>query len=281
MLRNASLWGFLSAALLAFLPGQSWAETYSGLSFGASSSSFDDDGSPEGTAIQGRLTGFWGSTLDSGGWIEGIIRGESGQRSAPANNDSLLSGGVIAGRYSRQISDNSRLEFGAGLVTARTLEGTTDRYFLFAANERRLGDNWQIYGRIGLLDGTGGTDDSGLDGLRSYTHIDVESTHRLSDRVNLVIGGSLGIGRMDDDADHMIGSEVSLGLTYAFNRPGMTGYARMLGNRFGQIEEAQYATERRLELGIVWHFRGDVPASRNHELARYEDWMATTAGILE
>lgn len=144
-----------------------------------------------------------------------------------------------------------------------------------------MSDTWQIYGRLGLLDGTGGTDDSGLDGLRAYTHLDVESTHKLNDRMNLVIGGSVGLGIMDDDDDRMIGTEISLGVTYAFERPGMTGYAKVLGNRFGQFNEDQYVTERRLEVGMVWTIGGKAPTSRRHELARYEDWMATTAGILE
>ena len=262
---------------------------YGSTSLGLFSTDVTDNTSSEGTSFGIDFNGYIGVGVGSGFYVEGETRLQFAANN-PGTNDSLKSGGTFAMRVGRDFGAFNGEVFG-GYVSAITDEGSTNRTFLGLAGGYEVSQRLAFSGLVGYLDGTGGSDDSGLDGFREMAHIGVGVNYAASS--NLTIDGNIayGSGIMDDDAasgsppdDDGEVFEISLGISYVMpQQPNMEIFGRVTYIDMEQPDESDDATDTQIAVGFNWNF-GASPArdrAARARLPRYSDWLATSAGVLE
>lgn len=258
------------------------SERYGGYTLGTGANRMLDDGTFEGTGTNATSEFYTGWANGSAGFVDLTLRLQGTAVSPAQSNNSLVHGYLLGLRAGRQLSPDITAALFAALIEAHTLEGSTIRYALGADIFHTPTPDWTLRLQIGLLDGTGGTDDGGLDGIRGLRHVALSSRHRLGPRWSLALNGAVGLGVLDSDADRGLIRELSLAAFYDFDRPGMEGFIRVTYSRAHQFGEDDFSDESRIDFGVTRRF-GDTPRARAMApaFARYEDWMGTTAGVTE
>ncbi len=275
----------ITAALLTF-SGQAGSaqDIYGGVDLSLGYTDVTDNGFPEGHS--GGITGsaFAGRTFGNGFFAEGDLRLQL-YDTQDFSNSSLDDSQLVALRFGRDWGTTTG-EAILGYTMAHTFEGTTGRGFFAIAGTHELSPGMTVTGLLGYLDGTDGTDDDGLDGYSEMVHVSLGANYQINDRFGLWGNATYGEGIMDDDTPRdELGrvQEVALGLDYTFANPALKGYLGVSYADHYQGGEDDSAYEKWVNLGVVWTF-GDTGkrGSRTRPvLPQYENWLATSASILE
>ncbi len=246
-----------------------------------------DNGTDEGTAINGYLDAFVGTEFSGGYFIEGDISyGRAFAISDEGANNGFRNGYLLSARVGKDFGAYT-LEAYAGNLWA--VSGDNDgagddpisRYFVGIGGSYELSSQFAINGMIGYLDGDD-NDSSAEDAYRNFTHLTLGVDYAISPSWTLDASATYGIGVMDGDEDVGTVVDLALGVQYQFANPNMMGYLEVRHARYDQIDESDVAIENHISIGFTYSFgQGAAERADRLTLPRYMEWVAAADGHLE
>ncbi|KMW56719.1 hypothetical protein AIOL_001674 [Candidatus Rhodobacter oscarellae] len=257
---------------------------YGYTSLGMTANDVTDDGAAEGTSNGLKGTGVVGYSFTNGMFFEGegLVQFASAGPNTPQNNDSLSSGNVLGFRAG-QTFGNASAELAFGIAQGVTDEGSTDRHYIALGGGYAFNEQFSATGLLGYLDGTGGTDRDGLDGMRQLTHVALGLEYLATDQLGVNFGAAYGEGIMDNGIpEDMDVTQVWLGADYAVN-DAIDLYGKVSWLEINQAREDDVTQETRVEIGLQWTFGATEsrPSRTRPDLPDYSDWLALSAGVTE
>lgn len=203
--------------------------------------------------------------------------------------DVLHQGAMIALRGGRHFEKFSAGAF-LGYVDTDSDSDVTDDdlYRVIGGLEGRyhFSDQFYAFGELGHIGGPkGDVDTDGLDGIHNATYVNVGVNYQILPKIS--VEGWLGYadGSMDDDPairESALIKSIGFGVTYDFNVPGLSGYARANYSDYFQTSENDQIYVTTLQLGVTYQFGAKPSKSdRLRPLVPYEEWMAFTGSYLE
>lgn len=148
---------------------------------------------------------------------------------------------------------------------------------------RALGSNLALTAQLGRIEGTGGTDNSGLDSIRAATFARVNFEYGLSEMSSVSLGIAGAFGVMDTGSTDVAISALTLGYQRYLSDRNKKFYAQVSRTVYNQYAETDVLGETQVSIGVNFLF-GNAdkrPKAARTAMAPIENWIAQTGGPME